>query len=157
MKRLVTQFPEGGVLLLENIRFYKEETDYVPNFFVELTSIFDVYVNDIFAVSHTFQASIKGFAKYHRPSVVGFLMGKELEYVIGVVSNPKKPFAAIISGSKLSKRIYMITFLLEKVDLLRIGGPMIFPFYKAQEFEFGSAMEEQDMVEHAIGFYFYFF
>ncbi|KAH0854377.1 hypothetical protein HID58_073721 [Brassica napus] len=125
VQKLVAGLPEGGVLLLENVRFYKEEEKNDPEFAKKLAALADVYVNDAFGTAHRAHASTEGVAKYLKPS-------KELDYLVGAVANPKKPFAAIVGGSKVSTKIGVIESLLSTVDILLLGGGMIFTFYKAQ-------------------------
>ncbi|KAJ6720742.1 PHOSPHOGLYCERATE KINASE [Salix viminalis] len=100
VEKLVAEIPGGGVLLLENVRFHKEEEKNDPEFAKKLASLAEVYVNDAFGTAHRAHASTEGVAKYLKPAVAGFLMQKELDYLVGAVSNPKKPFAAIVGGSK---------------------------------------------------------
>ncbi|KAL0306105.1 UNVERIFIED_CONTAM: Phosphoglycerate kinase, cytosolic [Sesamum radiatum] len=149
VEKLVSGLPEGGVLLLENVRFYKEEEKNDPEFAKKLASLADLYVNDAFGTAHRAHASTEGVAKYLKPSVAGFLMQKELDYLVGAVSNPKKPFAAIVGGSKVSSKIGVIESLLEKVDILLLGGGMIFTFYKAQGHAVGSSLVEADKLDLA--------
>ncbi|CAN1750031.1 Phosphoglycerate kinase, chloroplastic [Linum perenne] len=164
VEKLVAGLPEGGVLLLENVRFYKEEEKNEPEFNVrfykeeekndpefakKLASLADVYVNDAFGTAHRAHASTEGVAKFVKPAVAGFLMQKELDYLVGAVSNPKKPFAAIVGGSKVSSKIGVIESLLGKVDVLLLGGGMIFTFYKAQGKKVGSSLVEEDKIELA--------
>ncbi|KAJ8443794.1 hypothetical protein Cgig2_017275 [Carnegiea gigantea] len=147
--KLVAALPEGGVLLLENVRFYKEEEKNDPEFAKKLASLADLYVNDAFGTAHRAHASTEGVAKYLKPSVAGFLLQKELDYLVGAVSNPKRPFAAIVGGSKVSSKIGVIESLLEKCDLLLLGGGMIFTFYKAQGLSVGSSLVEDDKLDLA--------
>ncbi|KAM2677763.1 hypothetical protein EV1_004272 [Malus domestica] len=149
VEKLVAQLPEGGVLLLENVRFYKEEEKNDPEFAKKLASLADVYVNDAFGTAHRAHASTEGVAKYLKPSVAGFLMQKELDYLVGAVSNPKRPFAAIVGGSKVSTKIGVIESLLAKVNVLLLGGGMIFTFYKAQGHSVGSSLVEEDKLDLA--------
>ncbi|CAN1750034.1 Phosphoglycerate kinase, chloroplastic [Linum perenne] len=153
VEKLVAGLPEGGVLLLENVRFYKEEEKEEekndPEFAKKLASLADVYVNDAFGTAHRAHASTEGVAKFVKPAVAGFLMQKELDYLVGAVSNPKKPFAAIVGGSKVSSKIGVIESLLGKVDVLLLGGGMIFTFYKAQGKKVGSSLVEEDKIELA--------
>ncbi|KAJ4748295.1 Phosphoglycerate kinase [Rhynchospora pubera] len=141
--------PEGGVLLLENVRFHKEEEKNEPEFAKKLAALADLYVNDAFGTAHRAHASTEGVTKYLKPAVSGFLMQKELDYLVGAVANPKKPFAAIVGGSKVSSKIGVIESLLEKVDILILGGGMIFTFYKAQGYSVGSSLVEEDKLELA--------
>ncbi|KAE8661269.1 Phosphoglycerate kinase, cytosolic [Hibiscus syriacus] len=138
----------GGVLLLENVRFYKEEEKNDPEF-AKKASLADLYVNDAFGTAHRAHASTEGVAKFLKPSVAGFLMQKELDYLVGAVANPKKPFAAIVGGSKVSTKIGVIESLLAKVDILVLGGGMIFTFYKAQGYKVGSSLVEEDKLDLA--------
>lgn len=149
VEKLVAELPEGGVLLLENVRFYKEEEKNDPDFAKKLASLADLYVNDAFGTAHRAHASTEGVTKYLKPSVAGFLMQKELDYLVGAVSNPKKPFAAIVGGSKVSSKIGVIESLLKKVNILVLGGGMIFTFYKAQGLKVGSSLVEEDKLELA--------
>lgn len=149
VEKLVAELPEGGVLLLENVRFYKEEEKNDPEFAKKLASLADLYVNDAFGTAHRAHASTEGVAKYLKPSVAGFLLQKELDYLVGAVSNPKRPFAAIVGGSKVSSKIGVIESLLEKCDLLLLGGGMIFTFYKAQGLSVGSSLVENDKLDLA--------
>ncbi|KVI10260.1 Phosphoglycerate kinase [Cynara cardunculus var. scolymus] len=147
--KLVAEIPNGGVLLLENVRFYPEEEKNDPEFAKKLASLGDLYVNDAFGTAHRAHASTEGVAKHLKPSVAGFLMQKELDYLVGAVSNPKKPFAAIVGGSKVSSKIGVIESLLEKVNILVLGGGMIFTFYKAQGHKVGSSLVEEDKLSLA--------
>ncbi|XP_021816974.1 phosphoglycerate kinase, cytosolic-like [Prunus avium] len=149
VEKLVAQLPEGGVLLLENVRFYKEEEKNDPEFSKKLASLADVYVNDAFGTAHRAHASTEGVAKFLKPSVAGFLMQKELDYLVGAVGDPKRPFAAIVGGSKVSSKIGVIESLLEKVNILLLGGGMIFTFYKAQGYSVGSSLVEEDKLDLA--------
>uniref|UniRef100_A0A0D6QX53 Phosphoglycerate kinase n=1 Tax=Araucaria cunninghamii TaxID=56994 RepID=A0A0D6QX53_ARACU len=149
VEKLVASLPEGGVLLLENVRFYKEEEKNDPEFAKKLASVADLYVNDAFGTAHRAHASTEGVTKYLKPSVAGFLLQKELDYLVGTVSDPKRPFAAIVGGSKVSSKIGVIESLLEKVDILLLGGGMIFTFYKAQGLKVGASLVEEDKLELA--------
>eukprot|EP01018_Ginkgo_biloba_P021276 Gb_07034 [translate_table: standard] len=149
VEKLVASLPEGGVLLLENVRFHKEEEKNEAQFAKQLASVADLYVNDAFGTAHRAHASTEGVAKYLRPSVAGFLLQKELNYLVSVVSAPKRPFAAIVGGSKVSSKIGVIESLLENVDILLLGGGMVFTFYKAEGFSIGSSLVEDDKLELA--------
>ncbi|KAJ8627722.1 hypothetical protein MRB53_021029 [Persea americana] len=144
VEKMVAALPEGGVILLENVRFYKEEEKNEPEFAKKLASLADLYVNDAFGTAHRAHASTEGVTKFLKPSVAGFLLQKELDYLVGAVSSPKRPFAAIVGGSKVSSKIGVIESLLEKVDILLLGGGMIFTFYKAQGLSVGSSLVEED-------------
>ncbi|XP_057948064.1 phosphoglycerate kinase, cytosolic [Malania oleifera] len=149
VEKMVAEIPEGGVLLLENVRFYREEEKNDSEFAKKLAALAEVYVNDAFGTAHRAHASTEGVAKYLKPAVAGFLMQKELDYLVGAVANPKKPFAAIVGGSKVSSKIGVIESLLEKVDILQLGGGMIFTFYKAQGYSVGSSLVEADKLDLA--------
>ncbi|KAB5544483.1 hypothetical protein DKX38_012595 [Salix brachista] len=149
VEKLVASLPEGGVLLLENVRFYKEEEKNEPEFAKKLASLADLYVNDAFGTAHRAHASTEGVTKFLKPSVAGFLLQKELDYLVGAVSSPKRPFAAIVGGSKVSSKIGVIESLLEKCDILLLGGGMIFTFYKAQGLAVGSSLVEEDKLDLA--------
>ncbi|XP_059657367.1 phosphoglycerate kinase 3, cytosolic-like [Cornus florida] len=149
VEKMVAALPEGGVLLLENVRFYKEEEKNDPEFAKKLASLADLYVNDAFGTAHRAHASTEGVAKFLKPAVAGFLMQKELDYLVGAVANPKKPFAAIVGGSKVSTKIGVMESLLAKVDILLLGGGMKFTFYKAQGHSVGSSLVEEDKLDLA--------
>ncbi|KAK7819720.1 phosphoglycerate kinase [Quercus suber] len=149
VEKLVASLPDGSVLLLENVRFYKEEEKNDPEFAKKLASLADLYVNDAFGTAHRAHASTEGVTKFLKPSVAGFLLQKELDYLVGAVSSPKRPFAAIVGGSKVSSKIGVIESLLEKVDILLLGGGMIFTFYKAQGISVGSSLVEEDKLDLA--------
>lgn len=139
----------GQVLLLENVRFYKEEEKNDPEFAKKLAANADLYVNDAFGTAHRAHASTEGVTKYLSPSVGGYLMEKELEYLQSAIANPQRPLAAIIGGSKVSSKIGVIEALLEKCDKLIIGGGMIFTFYKARGLNVGKSLVEEDKIELA--------
>ncbi|KAK4434691.1 Phosphoglycerate kinase, chloroplastic [Sesamum alatum] len=149
VEKLVASLPEGGVLLLENVRFYKEEEKNEPEFAKKLASLADLFVNDAFGTAHRAHASTEGVTKFLKPSVAGFLLQKELDYLVGAVTSPKRPFAAIVGGSKVSSKIGVIESLLEKCDILLLGGGMIFTFYKAQGLSVGSSLVEADKLDLA--------
>ncbi|KAJ4814883.1 Phosphoglycerate kinase [Rhynchospora pubera] len=136
-------------LFLENVRFHKEEEKKEHEFAKKLAALADLYVNDAFGTAHKARACTEGVTKYLKPAVAGFLMQKELDYLVGAVANPKKPFAAIVGGSKVSSKIGVIESLLEKVDILILGGGMIFTFYKAQGYSVESSLVEEDKLELA--------
>ncbi|KAL6616220.1 hypothetical protein ACP70R_038490 [Stipagrostis hirtigluma subsp. patula] len=148
VEKLVSVLPNGSLLLLENVRFYKEEEKNDPEFAKKLASLADLYVNDAFGTAHRAHASTEGVTKFLKPSVAGFLLQK-LDYLVGAISNPKRPFAAIVGGSKVSSKIGVIEALLEKCDILLLGGGMIFTFYKAQGLSVGSSLVEDDKLDLA--------
>merc|ERR1711966_251511 len=140
---------DGDVLLLENTRFYKEEEKNVPEFAEKLAANADLFVNDAFGTAHRAHGSTEGVTKYLSPSVAGFLFQKELDYLDGAVSEPKRPFCAIVGGSKVSSKTGVIESLMEKVDTIVIGGGMVFTFDKALGKDVGSSLVEDDKVELA--------
>jgi phosphoglycerate kinase len=145
----VDAMEDGDVILLENVRFYKEETKNDPDFAKQLAANADLFVNDAFGTAHRAHGSTAGVTEYLSPSVAGFLLQKELEYLDGAVSEPKRPFAAIVGGSKVSSKIGVIESLMEKVDKIVIGGGMVFTFLKARGLNVGSSLVEEDQLELA--------
>ena len=139
---------EGEILLLENVRFHREETDNDPEFSKKLASMAEVFVNDAFGTAHRAHSSTTGIASY-LPAVSGFLIEKELQFLGNAVSNPERPFVAILGGAKVSDKIGVIDNLLEKVDTLIIGGGMAYTFFKAQGYEVGNSICELDKLELA--------
>lgn len=146
---VVGKMNNGDVALLENVRFYSEETKNDPEFAKKLAANADLYVNDAFGTAHRAHASTEGVTKYLRPSVAGLLIEKELQYLQSAIDNPQRPLAAIIGGSKVSSKIGVIETLLEKCDKLLIGGGMIFTFYKARGLSVGKSLVEEDKLELA--------
>jgi phosphoglycerate kinase len=145
----VNGLQNGQVALLENVRFYAEEEANDPEFAKQLASVADLYVNDAFGTAHRAHASTEGVTKYLSPSVAGYLIEKELQYLQSAIENPQRPLAAIVGGSKVSSKIGVIETLLEKVDKLLIGGGMIFTFYKARGLNVGKSLVEEDKLELA--------
>ena len=139
----------GQVLLLENVRFHPEEEKNDPEFAKQLASSADLYVNDAFGTAHRAHASTEGVTHYLSPSVAGYLIEKELQYLQGAIENPQRPLAAIIGGSKVSSKIGVIEKLLEKCDKLLLGGGMIFTFLKARGLNVGKSLVEEDKLELA--------
>jgi phosphoglycerate kinase len=139
----------GQVALLENVRFYAEEEANDPEFAQKLAANADLYVNDAFGTAHRAHASTEGVTQYLSPSVAGYLIEKELQYLQSAIENPQRPLAAIVGGSKVSSKIGVIETLLEKVDKLLIGGGMIFTFYKARGLNVGKSLVEEDKLELA--------
>ncbi|XGB42624.1 MAG: phosphoglycerate kinase [Nodosilinea sp. LVE1205-7] len=139
----------GQVALLENVRFYPGEEANDPEFAKQLAANADLYVNDAFGTAHRAHASTAGVTQYLSPSVAGYLIEKELQYLQAAIENPQRPLAAIIGGSKVSSKIGVIETLLEKVDKLLIGGGMIFTFYKARGLAVGKSLVEEDKLELA--------
>ena len=149
VKECVDGMSDGSVVLLENTRFYKEEEKNVKEFAEKLAANADMFVNDAFGTAHRAHGSTEGVTNFLTPSVAGFLLQKELEYLDGAVSDPKRPFAAIVGGSKVSSKIGVIESLMEKVDKIVIGGGMVFTFLKARGLETGSSLVEEDQLELA--------
>jgi phosphoglycerate kinase len=145
----VAALDNGQVLLLENVRFYKEEEKNDPAFAEKLAANADFYVNDAFGTAHRAHASTEGVTKFLSPSVAGYLVEKELQYLQSAIEVPQRPLAAIIGGSKVSSKIGVIETLLEKCDKLIIGGGMIFTFYKARGLSVGKSLVEEDKLELA--------
>nr|WP_199331249.1 phosphoglycerate kinase [Calothrix sp. FACHB-1219] len=145
----VAALQNGQVLLLENVRFYKEEEKNDPEFAQKLAANADFYVNDAFGTAHRAHASTEGVTKFLSPSVAGYLVEKELQYLQSAIESPQRPLAAIIGGSKVSSKIGVIETLLEKCDKLIIGGGMIFTFYKARGLSVGKSLVEEDKIELA--------
>jgi phosphoglycerate kinase len=145
----VNGLSNGGVALLENVRFYPEEEKNDPEFARKLASVADMYVNDAFGTAHRAHASTEGVTKYLSTSVAGFLLDKELQYLSGAIDAPKRPLVAIVGGSKVSSKIGVIEALLGKVDKLLLGGGMIFTFYKARGLAVGKSLVEEDKLDLA--------
>ena len=139
----------GEILLLENVRFHREETDNDPEFAKKLASYAEIFVNDAFGTAHRAHASTEGVTKF-LPAVSGFLIEKELEFLGNALENPKRPFVAILGGAKVSDKIGVIDSLLEKVDTLMIGGGMAYTFFKAQGYEVGNSLCEVDKCDLAL-------
>ena len=134
---------EGEIMLLENVRFHREETDNDPEFAKKLASMAEVYVNDAFGAAHRAHASTAGIAQY-LPAVSGFLIEKELTVLGNAINNPERPFMAILGGAKVSDKIGVIDSLLDKVDTLMIGGGMAYTFFKAQGYSVGNSLCEEE-------------
>ena len=147
-KRLTENMKEGEIVLLENVRFHKEEEQNDPEFSKELASFAEIYVNDAFGTAHRAHSSTAGVANY-LPAVSGFLIEKELEFLGEALENPKRPFVAILGGAKVSDKIGVIENLLDKVDTLIIGGGMAYTFFKAQGFNIGTSICEEDKLDLA--------
>ncbi|MDV2991545.1 MAG: Phosphoglycerate kinase [Chroococcidiopsis sp. SAG 2025] len=145
----VAEMQNGQVLLLENVRFYPEEEKNNPEFAQKLAANADLYVNDAFGTAHRAHASTEGVTHYLSPSVAGYLIEKELQYLQSAIENPQRPLAAIIGGSKVSSKIGVIETLLDKCDKLLLGGGMIFTFYKARGLNVGKSLVEEDKLELA--------
>ena len=145
---LAEKLQDGDVMLIENVRFHAEETKNDPEFAKQLASLAEIYVNDAFGTAHRAHASTEGVAHY-LPAVAGFLIGKEISIMGGALENPEHPFLAIIGGSKVSDKIGVINNLLNKVDVLIIGGGMAYTFQKAMGGRIGNSIHEDDKMELA--------
>jgi len=149
-KAAVEQIKEGEIVLLENVRFHKEETANDAEFSKKLASYADVFVNDAFGTCHRAHASTTGVAAYI-PAVAGFLIGKELEILGEAINNPVRPFMAILGGAKVSDKIGVIDNLIDKVDVILIGGGMAFTFDKAKGLEVGDSLVDEENIDLARG------
>ncbi|MDO5014692.1 MAG: phosphoglycerate kinase [Clostridia bacterium] len=148
VSNMANKLDDGQVMLLENVRFYKEETDNDPEFAKKLANLADLYVNDAFGTAHRAHASTEGITHY-LPAVCGYLIQNEIEKIDGVISNPQRPFTAIIGGKKVSSKIAVLINLLDKVDNLIIGGGMAFTFFKSMGYEIGESICEEDKLDIA--------
>lgn len=148
-KAAVEAMKDGEVVLLENTRYRVEETKNGEAFSKELASLCDVFVNDAFGTAHRAHCSNVGVTQFVDTAVVGYLMQKEIEFLGNAVNNPKRPFVAILGGSKVSSKISVIENLLDKVDTLIIGGGMAYTFMKALGEEIGKSLLEADYVDYA--------
>ncbi len=144
----IAAMQDSEVVLLENVRFHKEETDNDPEFSRKLASLADIFVSDAFGTVHRAHASTAGVAAY-LPAVAGFLIGKELSIMGEALDNPVRPFVAILGGAKVADKIGVITNLLNKCDSLIIGGGMMFTFYKAMGYEIGSSLLDAESIDLA--------
>lgn len=147
-EKAAKQLKPGDVLLLENTRFHPEEEKNDPEMARQLASLGDIFVNDAFGSAHRAHASTEGVA-HHLPSVAGFLMEKEIQYLDQAIANPKHPFIAILGGAKISDKIGVIRNLLTKADQVLIGGGMANTFFKAQGYPVGDSLVEDDALETA--------
>ena len=148
-KALAASLSDGEVMLLENVRYHKEEEKNDPAFAKELASLAELYVNDAFGTAHRAHASTAGVADY-LPAVCGYLIGKEIGIMGQALSDPKRPFVAILGGAKVSDKLGVINNLLEKVDTLIIGGGMAYTFAKAMGGTIGTSLCEDDRLEYAL-------
>ena len=141
---------DGEVLMLENVRFHKEETKNDPAFAAELASMADLYVNDAFGTAHRAHASTAGLANF-LPSASGYLIQKELDFMGKALTEPARPFVAILGGAKVSDKIGVIENLIEKADAIIIGGGMAYTFFAAQGYSIGTSLCEADKLDLAKG------
>ncbi len=149
VKILKRNLKNGDILLLENLRFHKEETENDPAFAAQLAENLDIFVNDAFGTAHRAHASTEGVTKYFDQSAAGYLIEKELNYLGGAIETPKRPLVAILGGAKISGKIDVIKNLFNKVDALIIGGGMMFTFYKSRGQEIGQSLLEEDKLDLA--------
>jgi phosphoglycerate kinase len=149
---LAKNLKSGEILLLENLRFDKGETKNDENFSKALASMADIYINDAFGVSHRAHASVEGITKYFDKDAkaAGFLLAKEIQFFHNIIENPKRPFVAIIGGSKVSGKLEVLHNLVSKVDKILIGGGMAFTFLKALGYNVGKSLVEDDLIPEAI-------
>jgi len=145
----VDRLDDGDVLLLENLRYYKEETDNDPAFARKLAGLGELYVNDAFGTAHRAHASTEGVTRFMDQCAAGYLMMKELDYLGRVMESPERPFVAILGGAKISGKIDVIANLLPKVDKVIIGGGMTYTFFKARGLKIGQSLLEDDKVAYA--------
>jgi 3-phosphoglycerate kinase len=148
-KKAIETLSEGGIVLLENVRFYKEEEANDEAFAKKLADLAEIYVNDAFGAAHRAHASTAGVAKFLKPAVSGYLMQKEIDIMGKALSNPERPFVAILGGAKVADKLGVIQNLLEKVDTLIIGGGMAYTFLKAQGMEIGKSLLDAEKVGFA--------
>ena len=151
VERMVEALKPGDVLLLENLRFHKEEEKNDPGFAQSLAKLADVYVNDAFAVSHRAHASVEGMTKFFKDKAAGFLMRDELHYLGKVMEDPARPLVAVIGGAKVSGKLEVLQNLAPRVNKLIIGGGMAFTFLKAVGMNVGKSLVEEDLVKTAQG------
>ncbi len=146
---VVNAMKDGEIALLENLRFYAEEEANDPKFAEQLAALCDVYVNDAFGTAHRAHASTEGITKFVGQAAAGFLMEKELRYLIEALGNPRRPFVVILGGAKVSDKIQVIENLLQSADAVLIGGAMAYTFLKARGLETGKSLVEADKTELA--------
>ena len=147
-KAAVAAMKDGDVVLLQNTRFRKEETKNLEPFSAELASLADVYVNDAFGSAHRAHCSTAGVTEHIKDTAVGYLMGKEIEFLGNAVNNPVRPFVAILGGAKVADKLNVIENLLNKVDTLIIGGGMAYTFLKAQGCEVGTSLVDDEKLDY---------
>ena len=148
-KAMAAELKDGDVMLLENVRYRKEETKNEEVFSKELASLADIFVNDAFGTAHRAHCSTTGVADY-LPAVCGFLIQKEIKFIGGALANPKRPLVAILGGAKVSDKIGVITNLLDKCDTIIVGGGMAYTFMKALGYNIGNSLLEEDRIEDAL-------
>ena len=149
-KKAVESMKDGEVVLLQNTRYRKEETKNGEEFSKELASLAEIFVNDAFGTAHRAHCSTVGAGEFLEERVCGYLIQKEIKFLSGAIEAPKKPFAAILGGAKVSDKISVINNLLDKVDTLIIGGGMAYTFLKAQGYEIGTSLLEAEKVDYSL-------
>jgi phosphoglycerate kinase len=147
-QKAVSEMRDGDVVLLENLRFHKEEEKNDPKFAKELASLADIYVSDAFGTVHRAHASTEGIA-HDLPAYAGFLIEKELKFLGDALADPKRPFVAIIGGAKVSGKLEVLKNLLNKVDKLIVGGGMAYTFFKARGVGVGNSIVEPELIPEA--------
>jgi len=147
-RQKASRLQQGQVMLLENVRFHKEETENDPGFAKKLAEMADIFVNDAFGAAHRAHASTAGITAF-LPAVAGFLIEKELKALGQALQDPARPFTAVLGGAKVSGKIGVISNLLDRVDNLLIGGGMSYTFFKAKGFNVGKSLLEEDYIETA--------
>ncbi len=150
VEKMVNSMKEKEIILLENLRFHKEEEENDPNFAKALASLGDIYVIDAFGTCHRKHASMYGIKDFINPVVMGFLLERELKYFEQALVNPERPVVAFIGGAKVSSKLGIIKHLLNKVDKIFIGGAMAFTFIRAMGYHTGSSLVEEDMFDEAL-------
>ena len=149
VESMIFSMKEGDVILLENLRYHKEETENNPDFSRQLASLADVYINDAFGTAHRSHASTVGITHFIHTVGCGYLLKREIDFLHGAIENPKRPFVAVIGGVKISGKIDVMTSLLEKADTLIVGGGMAYTFFKAMGLEIGKSILEEGKIELA--------
>ncbi len=149
VKAMKEALQPGEILLLENLRFHKEETENDPEFARQLAEGCDLFINDAFGTAHRAHASTVGVTRYFKQCAAGYLIEKELKYLGQAIENPQRPFVAVLGGAKISGKIDVIKNLFNKVDALIIGGGMAYTFFKAQGYEIGKSLLEEDRIAMA--------
>lgn len=147
VEKAVAGLKEGDVLLLENLRFHKEEEDNDPEFSKSLSKLADVYINDAFGTAHRGHASTEGITKFIKQCGAGYLMKKEIDYFNRSVANPVRPVVAIVGGAKASTKIKVFMNLIDKVDKIIVGGGLAFTFYKSLGYDVGKNRYEENMLD----------
>ncbi len=149
VRAMIDNLQDEGIILLENLRFHKEEEKNDSDFAKKLAGYGDVYINDAFGTAHRAHASTEGVTKFIQPAAAGYLMKKELDYLDMALEHPAKPFVAILGGAKISGKIDVIENLMDKVDTILIGGGMAFTFFKAKHLEIGKSLLDQEKISEA--------